>query len=333
MNIVQKQRHHSIANGLGLVRRFDTKFLIVRGKDTLDLFNRISTNLLQNDPVGDKTCTTILVTDRAKIVDVVTLVRRNNHYYLEVSTPNAKQIKDWIEKFIITEEVSISEATVNLYKFSLFGDRVNVPIQTLHSFRNDHKQPSILLNKNEIIVYPDPLFTTNVWNFYIPERFTALFEQELSATATLVTIDTFETFRIEQGSPIYGKELTEQVNPLEAGLGRYVSMTKGCYLGQEIIARIHNYNKLQRKLVRLSLSSETAAGAKLIQDENNVGWITSVCYSPGFDTWLCLAYVKTQSRMDKQFIVIDNDRNMAYAQIFEPPTRTKTSTWKKGRLL
>jgi len=316
MNMNQQQEYHSITTGVGLTRRSDTKLLIVRGRDTLDLLNRISTNLVRNDPIGGTVCTTVLVTDKAKIVDVVTVSRHNDHYYLEVSAPNIKRVKDWIEKFIITEQVSISEHAANVDKYSLFGDQVHVALQTSNLFRKDMDQPSRLTDGNEIIVYPDPLFTNNVWNIYIPQQYRDQLEEKLSATARLVSIDFFETFRIEQGSPVFGKELTEHVNPLEAGLDRYVSMTKGCYLGQEVIARISNYKKLQRKLVRLSLSSYVTAGTKLVQNECDAGWITSVCYSPKFETWLCLAYVKTQSCIDEPFVAIDSGGNMAYARSF-----------------
>src|SRR5207237_10549590 len=69
----------------------------------------------------------------------------------------------------------------------------------------------------------------------------------------------FDWLRLAAGEPLYGYELSEQVNPLEARLNQAISFSKGCYTGQEVIARLDTYRKLKQQLVSLRLERLPAA--------------------------------------------------------------------------
>ena len=101
--------------------------------------------------------------------------------------------------------------------------------------------------------------------------------------------------RVEMGAPAYGKELSEDFNPLEANLLEYISFTKGCYVGQEVVARLKTYNKVQRQLVglRWDFDSRAAPGSKLMLEGKQVGLVTSAAKSPRLDKVLGLGYVRT----------------------------------------
>lgn len=105
-----------------------------------------------------------------------------------------------------------------------------------------------------------------------------------------------EQFRIEQGIPRWGAELSEEVIPNEAGLDeRAISYTKGCYLGQEIISRIKSLGHVNRHLrgIRLINGSELQAADKLVrEDGKQTGTVTSACRSIRFDGWIGLAFLK-----------------------------------------
>ncbi len=96
----------------------------------------------------------------------------------------------------------------------------------------------------------------------------------------------YEAWRIISGLPAMGAELTEERNPLEAGLRDAVSFTKGCYVGQEVIARLNTYDKVSRELLRLELPPGVpmpARGAAVRWDGRDVGAITSAAKVPGRD--------------------------------------------------
>jgi folate-binding protein YgfZ len=98
--------------------------------------------------------------------------------------------------------------------------------------------------------------------------------------------------RVELGRPAPGAELTGEYNPLEAGLAWACAENKGCYTGQEIIARQVTYDKVTRMLVGLHSARPLAAGAALTADGREVGAVTSVAWSPALDAHLALAIVK-----------------------------------------
>lgn len=106
--------------------------------------------------------------------------------------------------------------------------------------------------------------------------------------------EAYEAVRIEAGIPVMGRELDESTIPAEAGVvDRSVSFTKGCYTGQELVARIDSRGgNVPRHLRGLVLAAEAPAGATLRSDGKDVGLVTSVAWSPGLDAPVALAYVR-----------------------------------------
>jgi folate-binding protein YgfZ len=94
--------------------------------------------------------------------------------------------------------------------------------------------------------------------------------------------ESLHVLRVEAGLPAAGAELTEEFTPFEAGLGEAVSGNKGCFTGQEVLARQVTYDKVTRHLVRLRLEAEAQAGARLFANGGLVGIITSAAVSPRF---------------------------------------------------
>ena len=104
-----------------------------------------------------------------------------------------------------------------------------------------------------------------------------------------------------RGLPASGHELTEDYNPLEANQWDAVSFDKGCYVGQEVVARLRTYDKVSRTIVGLELPAGCALpekGARLFDEEQAVGEVTSAVELPGRPTAIGLAYVKRRTLRD-----------------------------------
>jgi len=115
------------------------------------------------------------------------------------------------------------------------------------------------------------------------------------AGVTECGMDTYEAVRIEAGIPLMGRELDEGTIPAEAGVvDMSVSFTKGCYTGQELVARIDSRGgNVPRRLRGLVLEAGPApVGAAVRADAKVVGQLTSVAFSPGLDATVALAYVR-----------------------------------------
>ncbi|NEP29822.1 MAG: folate-binding protein, partial [Moorea sp. SIO3I6] len=103
----------------------------------------------------------------------------------------------------------------------------------------------------------------------------------------------WEQLRIQQGRPAPGHELTKDYNPLEAGLWKTISFSKGCYIGQETIARLNTYKGVKQRLWGIRLSAPTDLGSVITVDGKKVGKLTSVTET---DQGLFgLAYIRTKA--------------------------------------
>ena len=107
-------------------------------------------------------------------------------------------------------------------------------------------------------------------------------------------VDAFEAVRIEAGIPVMGRELDEGTIPAEAGVvDMSVSFTKGCYTGQELVARIDSRGgNVPRRLRGVVLAGPAPVGAAVMADGKEAGRLTSVAFSPGLDATVALAYVR-----------------------------------------
>ena len=125
-----------------------------------------------------------------------------------------------------------------------------------------------------------------------------------------------DVLRVEHGRPRYGVDLDDSVIPQEAGLNeRAVSFTKGCYVGQETVARLHWRGKPNRHLRGLRLGEEVQPGTGLRLGEREVGVLTSVADSPRFGT-VGLAIVRREAGVGDTLAVGDGS---VTAQVVELP--------------
>jgi folate-binding protein YgfZ len=122
-------------------------------------------------------------------------------------------------------------------------------------------------------------------------------ERLIAAGAQPASLDTLEVLRIEAGQPRWGAELDEGVIPIEAGLrARMISETKGCYTGQEVIIRILHRGHVNRHLRGLRFgATHIVAGTALFNEAGKeIGKVTSVTWSPRFDQYIGLGYVRRE---------------------------------------
>jgi folate-binding protein YgfZ len=248
-----------------------TDILRLQGRDTLDFLQRMSTNDIINlEP--NQNAITVLTNEKGRIVDLVYVCVLENEIYLLTSHDNGHKVKEWLERFVITEDVVI-ENVGDLYACLLFiGHDALKGKQCLLKFRN-------------------PMWSINAYVTIIPFSYSL----PINDSSDIISENSFDTLRIEQGIPLYGRELSDQINPLEAGLEKYVSFTKGCYIGQEIIARLDTYKKIQKKMSGIILDAKEPINelGKLYYQDEQVGWTTSHAWSYTLNKQIALGYVKT----------------------------------------
>ncbi|MCA1564144.1 MAG: aminomethyltransferase family protein [Acidobacteria bacterium] len=149
-----------------------------------------------------------------------------------------------------------------------------------------------------------------------------LWEALTNAGARPVGFDAFEVLRVEAGEPRHGVDVTDSNVVLEAGRDDAVSYTKGCYIGQEIIARIHWRGHVAKRLAGLVLEDERAPGAEAkvrTMDGKEIGRITSHVFSPRLARRIALATLKYDYlQPDTQVSVVAGEAELA-ARVAELP--------------
>jgi tRNA-modifying protein YgfZ len=137
----------------------------------------------------------------------------------------------------------------------------------------------------------------------IVEQARRLREALLAAGAAEVRPEAAEVMRIEAGTPRFGAEMSAETMPAEAGIvERAVSFTKGCYIGQEPVARLHYKGRPNRQLRGLELSAPAEPGARLRLGEKQVGRLASACVSPARGP-IALAIVRREAEPGAELTV------------------------------
>ncbi len=273
-------------------------FLQLSGAESVDFLQRLSTNDFTNfNP--HSSVTTVLTTEKGKIVDLCTALYVNSRLLLITSPHAADKVKTWLEKYIIMEDIQVTDVTSEYIMISVIGNNRNSIAKNSPHLHTTPENNQVLSLDDDLVAFNDVCFKTRKTNIVCHKNTykESIYLNNLVESNPYVGAIAMDILRIEEGIPLYGSELTETYNPLEASLDRFVSFTKGCYIGQEVIARLDTYKKLQRKLSGFIISNSSIDDkiekGVLVYDDEEVGVITSQTWSPVAGKIIALGYIKT----------------------------------------
>ena len=200
------------------------------------------------------------------------------------------------ERFLIeTEEATRQKVFENLHRFTLAGDFFVEDLSERYRYLT-------IFDRSFVPITPPfvEFETTGATDYFFEnEDFGDIRAELKNFNAVEVPGDVYETIRIESGIPLYGVDMDETTIVPELGLDGLVSYNKGCYIGQEIIARIRFRGHVAKQLTGLMASdagrgpADFAPGTELMStDGKNAGRITSVAFSPTLGKAVALAYVR-----------------------------------------
>jgi tRNA-modifying protein YgfZ len=226
-------------------------FVRVVGPEAADYLERMLSNAVAGLAEG-QSCEALLLTPKARVIAPMRVLRRGEEDFLLLTEPElGETLRDALirMRFAAKAEIELEEHSSYLF----FGENdAGVP-------NDDYGVPAVE------VLDQDP-----------PEGLPSLSDEDL------------ERMRVEAGTPRFGKEIDDRVLPAEAGLvDRAVSLTKGCFPGQEPIARLHYRGHANRGLRVLEVDG-VQAGAEIVRDGKVVGRVTSVA------SGRALAYVRTE---------------------------------------
>lgn len=296
------ETEYSAAHDGAVFVRLDRGIIRGDGADRLDLLHRLSTNATSALEAGGET-TTILTTDKGRILEVVRVLAFADHVLLVLAGTDVEAVRTWLDRYTIMDDFRTSDVTAGHAIIGVYGGRarstVSLAISPELPDAGGFRQSAV--DGARVIVARDTRLGGAGGFILLVDASGAesVVARLRDAGAHELSHDTFEALRIEAGQPAPGRELSEKYNPLEAGLVQLVSFTKGCYIGQEVIARLDSYDKVQRHLVGLLVDGEPPEDAAELavreaSGETAVGAVTSLAYSPSLGRTIALAYVRTQ---------------------------------------
>ena len=239
----------------------------LQGKDTEDFLQRITTNDLRN--LGPKSCIrSFFLNEKGKIVDFVTILKMNEDFTLITTYGNKKKLMEHLKKYIVMEDISltveeIKKQTIITEDFSEFNVIQDFEIIDGNYFFIDE----YAYRKIIALVYNDKsAFLGNIYKKC----------EELSK-------DSFMNIAIDKAFIYSVNELNENINPLECNLIEFISFKKGCYIGQEVIARLDSQSKVTKVLVKITSDFNLSKGDKIFANisgsETECGFVSSVTRS------------------------------------------------------
>ena len=271
------------------------------GDDTLDLINRMSTNQVLNLEPGQG-ASTILTTDRGRILDLIGVVNLGDYVLLLTSPGEQQTVIDWLDRYTIMEELTVADITGDTALLTVFGpnssDKLDLAVGAQLAQLTPYHTLAFTIAGHEAQVINRPQGQLPSFDLLLsPEAVPNVWQHLINSGITPIGTEAYEAARIKHAIPVYGREMGDAYNPLEAGLIGSIDFHKGCYIGQEVIARLDTYQKIQKRLVMLRFSPDAvvSAGAVLQHEGQAVGTVTSASQTPTTGELVGLGYVRTAS--------------------------------------
>ena len=298
------------------------------GEDGLDLLNRMSTNKVVDLGAGEG-AVTVLTTDRGRIVDVLGVANQGDYVVLLTSPGQQQPVIDWLDKYTIMEDLVVEDISSETTMLAVVGPNAGklLGLDTNQLAQDSLTVQPVDLGGIDALAVEQPLGSLSRYCL-IAETDDAdgLWQHLTGNGAVPLGANAMDAVRVNYGVPEYGPELGEPYNPLEAGLIGSIDFAKGCYIGQEVIARLDSYKKVKRYLVSLSFdaSAVISSGDELLQDGEHVGTITSVTSEPLNGLLKGLGYVKAANASPGTRLEVSGPEKasadiIALAQPFGPP--------------
>ncbi len=317
----------------GAALRILSNYAIIElvGNDTLDFLHRITTNSVKNLQ-KEEIVQTIFTTEKGRILSVATILNFGSYQFLVIGKSNKERVTGWINKYIISDDIKVNDASYRFNILELSGEESDSFITLLAgSIANEIKPNSFKVINSEGILF----FLAKITDFNGRNKYWILAEHENSIMLIdymkenhgifnfgLIGEDAYHEYRIKLGIPAAPNEINDQYNPLEAGMLHLVDFKKGCYIGQEVIARLDTYDKFQNYLNGVIFEHPIESDQHFMlldNEEQEVGIVTSAVQSSEHKSSIGLAYIKKNFNEPGTILTAKNNENVTRVTVQELP--------------
>jgi folate-binding protein YgfZ len=284
-----------------LIDRSSWGLLEMTGGDRLRFLHNQTTNSFTQRQPGDG-CDTVFVTATARTLDLATVYATDEALHILTSPGYDQRLFDWMDRYIFpADQVALKNLSGSMAIFSLVGPQ-SAALLTQAGVALPPDLPTLKDGQHREAAIADiPLRVAQGsglglpgFTLVVPSAGAAALWQALTSAGAIPAGEAlWQQLRVRQGRPAAGAELTDDYNPLEAGLWHTISFDKGCYIGQETIARLNTYQGVKQQLWGLRLSQPAAPGTPIVAEGEKVGLLTSAATVAG--EHLGLGYLRTRA--------------------------------------
>jgi tRNA-modifying protein YgfZ len=316
---VSSSDYRELHDGCGLLDRSERGKLALTGADAVDFLNGQVTNELADLRPGEGRYAAFL-THKGKMLGDLRILARGepaaaipSELLLDTERAALQALFDMIRRFKVGYRLELHKRTLESGLLSLIGPRAQAVAGADDLPAVEHANVALELAGVSTIA----VRTENGVDLICDAADTSAVESALVGRgATVVGEAAAECVRIEGGRPRYGIDMDDATIPQEAGINdRAVSFTKGCYVGQETVARLHYRGKPNRHLRGLRLSAPASTGDELRLGERALGRLGSTTVSPGLGP-IALALVRREAEPGAVLTVGESDTT---AEVVELP--------------
>ncbi len=290
---------HTLRKRAGVYEATWSAKIVCTGPDRTQWLNGMVTNNVRDLAQGTGVYAFVLNAQGRPQGDL-TVHHRGDHFLLTTGEDQVQKLTDWLNHYIIMDDVELTNITPRLVTLCVAGPESASVLE-----RAGMPRPQALLETNDAVWnnlgisvtrgMHEHFLSYEIW--LAPENVAAVWKALLSAGAESVGYEALELIRIANGAPAYGQDIRERDLPQETGQAHALHFSKGCYLGQEIVERIHSRAILHRAFAGFVLSRVAKPGTKLQWEGKNGGELTSVAELPIPDGQriVALGYVRPEA--------------------------------------
>ncbi len=291
-------QYESISKGTGLFDPKDRGVVWVRGSDRVSFLHAMISNDVKELEIGQGRYG-LFLSHTGRILCDFDFYKLDAGILIDIDVSLLNDLLEGLGRFIIMEDVVLENATVNWQRLSLQGPTAEEIVEDLLEVEAPNREFEVKSVQNDLFLINRPSLAKVGYHLLIhPDSAEKLVQQILSQYGCLGAVQieepVREILRIEMGLPRFGIDMTSKNHPLESGLEEAISLTKGCFVGQEAVAKAVHLGGVPKKLVKILLegSEVPVIGSDLLIEGNSVGIVTSATNSIFHGVPIALGYIK-----------------------------------------
>ncbi len=311
---VTHSQYRTVTEGAGLLDRSERGKLALSGGDAKSFLQGQVSNDVESLAPGEG-CYAAFLTPKGKMLGDLRILDAGDELLLDTERVALQELFNMIRRFSIGYDVVLHKRTLERGLLSLIGPASEVVAGADQLPASEHAHVLLEVGERPARAVRTDLGVDLLCDVADVE---ALAQALRAAGAIPVDEDIAECLRVERGRPRYGIDLDDTVIPQEAGLNeRAVSLTKGCYVGQETVARLYYRGKPNRHLRGLRLSAPALHGDQVSYEGRPVGQLRSIAVSPRFGP-IALAFVRREVAPGSS-VAVGADGSEIVAEVIELP--------------